>query len=87
MKRHLVAADRASIRRIECKDCGLASQVAQRQNLIGRYMQHEIRRGGSRGEDVRHFRPLKGAIGAPGKVYGGEAGGALTAVNRLKSFP
>src|SRR5258707_2280747 len=54
VKRHLVAADRAPIRRIESKDDRPSLQIAEREPLIGRDPQLEIGSGCAGGLNLRH---------------------------------
>jgi hypothetical protein len=54
VKRHLIAANRAPVRRIEGKDHGLAAQILQREPLIRSDAQLEVRSGCSFRQDVSH---------------------------------
>jgi len=54
VKRHLVAADRAPVRRIESKDDLPSLQIAEREPLIGRDPQLEIGSGCAGGQNLGH---------------------------------
>src|ERR1700731_995987 len=50
VKRHLIAAHRTPVGRIECHDQWSAAEVTQRDELIGRAMQRKVRRRGTGSE-------------------------------------
>src|SRR3981081_352006 len=99
VKRHLVAADRAPVRRIERKDDRPSLQIAEREPLIGRDPQLEIWGGCAGGQNLGHsIRFLLPCIAfgtAQAKSTGtaqtksivpylAPSSGALTAINLLR---
>src|SRR6267142_5017527 len=58
VERHLVAADRAPVGRIEGENDRLARQISEGEILIGRDAQRESRCACSCGQNVCHFFPL-----------------------------
>jgi hypothetical protein len=55
VERHLIAADRTPIGRVEGKDYRLTREVAERQVSIRHDPEGEVGGGGSGGQDMRHF--------------------------------
>jgi hypothetical protein len=90
VKRELIATDRAPIGRVEGKDYRLTREVAERQVLIRRDPEGEVRGGGSGGQDNETFfsslERLRGgsSIAVPAQSRTRPSSVALTGVNFAK---
>src|SRR3954470_3506518 len=82
VERHLVAADRTPVGRVEGQDDRSAPQIAEGEPLVGRYPQLEVGSDGSSAQDLRHLALLLPRSNLPRSVrrYVASSSSTLTAV-------